>query len=93
MRKELQNDLYKMGKGWFVLKIAEEHGITTKTPSDYGKASAMHARLQRYEKTKEYHKDILTYLVDNWSVRLSAGNPVIPNSVLHEYALKTLHLL
>lgn len=93
MTNETKNDVLKMGKGWFILKLAEEHGVNTKYQAYYGKESAMQARLTRYEKTKNYHKEILAHLVENWSVRISAGEPAVPNSILHKYAIKTLSLL
>ena len=93
MTKELQTKLNKMGKGWFILKISEDKGVNTLNPSEYGKETAMKARLQRYEATKKYHKEMLEYLLNNWSNRISAGMPVLSNSTLKDYALKTLRLL
>ena len=53
--------LRKMGKGWFILKLAEDNGINVGTKTYYGKETAMKARLQRYEATKNIHKEMLDY--------------------------------
>jgi hypothetical protein len=80
--------LRKMGKGWFILKLAEDNGINVGTKTYYGKETAMKARLQRYEATKNIHKEMLDYLLINWNSRISAGEPVISNKDLFELAKK-----
>lgn len=80
--------LRKMGKGWFILKLAEDNGINVGTKTYYGKETAMKARLQRYESTKNIHKEMLDYLLINWNSRISAGEPVISNKDLFELAKK-----
>ena len=78
--------LNKMGKGWFILKLAEDNGINVGTKTYYGKENAMKARLQRYKSTKSIHREILEYLLNNWNNGFTAGDPVISNSELHELA-------
>ncbi len=91
MEKELLDALNKMGKGWFVLKVAEDAGLKIQSSTYYGKKTAMNARLTRYEKTIQYHKDMIKELEANWSKRITGGNPTVSNSELLKLAKEILN--
>ena len=84
--ENLINELNRMGKGWFILKLAEEKGVDIKTSTYYGTEEAMKTRINTYERTRNLHKEMLKHLLDNWNARISAGKPVVDNSELHRIA-------
>ena len=79
-------ELKKIGKGWFVLKLAEEKGIDVKTNTYYGTKNSMETREKVYEKTRKYHKEMLDFILKNWNNRITAGSPKVSNSDLLKFA-------
>ena len=87
---DFEEELRRMGKGWFVLRVAEECGISIPTSTTYGSTLAMRTRNSRFEYTIDYHKDMIDYLKKNWSTRITGGNPVVSNDVLLDLVNKIL---
>ena len=75
-----------MGCGWFILKFAEDNGITVGSKTYYGGDSSMDTRIRNYNNTKNEHKEILEYLLSNWRSSYSAGLPKVSNAKLYELA-------
>lgn len=86
--KNYEELLRRMGKGWFVLKLAETRGVSIDTKTNYGKGSSMDTRLSCFESCKAHHRSMLDYLLSNWSSKITAGSPVVSNKDLHDIACK-----
>lgn len=74
--------LKRMGKGWFILKFAEDNGINTGTSTTYGNSQAMYTRTNNYNNTIAYHKQMIRYLSNNWNTRISGGDPILDSNDL-----------
>ena len=59
---QIQEWLKKMGNGWFILKYAEDQGMPSPIPLNYGKPDAYATRKFVYRQTKLYHRDIIRFL-------------------------------
>ena len=72
--------LKSMGRGWFILKYAEDYApaIKSNVSTNYGKPSSMKTRLSTYKSCTQYHNDIIDYLDRNRRKgKMSAGNPTL----------------
>lgn len=87
--KEVAN---KMGKGWFILSLAQEKGIKIRTNLLYGTRKAVNTRIGYYRSTKGKHLDILIEIVNNWNSRITAGDPKLSNKEIYDIALQLLKL-
>lgn len=85
-------ELKRMGKGWFILKCAEEKGLIDSSLTYYGTNKAMKIRLNQYKKSSSYHDQLLSFIFYSWSKRISAGLPVLDNTYLYELASKMISL-
>lgn len=83
-----EKELKTMGKGWFILKLAEDHGIKTGSNWNYG--GNLKGRLSYYNKTLSKHPQMILYIVDNWNNRIKSGSPILKNSELYDIALQLI---
>ena len=51
-----------MGKGWFILKYAEDHGLPSPIPLDYGDANSYASKMSHYVNSVSYHGELIRYL-------------------------------
>lgn len=82
----LETKLRRMGKGWFILRLAKERGYPVPTNIDYGTENAMKTRENTFENTRCCHEDMLGYLISNWCKKIIAGDPVLNNKDLFDIA-------
>lgn len=90
---DLDVELKRMGKGWFILQLALEYGVKTPSSTDYGTKLAMNTRTNTFERTKNVHHDMLGHLLNNWDKRISGGNPVVSNIELYDIAIAVFKLM
>lgn len=83
-----KKELKTMGRGWFILKLAEDHGIKTGSNWNYG--ANLKGRLSYYNKTLSKHPQMILYIVDNWDNRIKGGSPILKNSELYDIALQLI---
>ena len=57
---DLDVELKRMGKGWFILQLALEYGVKTPSSTDYGTKSSMNTRTNTF--LYIIRKAILPYL-------------------------------
>lgn len=61
--QKMEEALNKMGKGWFILKYAEEYrGMLNPILLNYGKPSSFATRMTTYLKNKPFYDEIIRYL-------------------------------
>lgn len=73
--REIEKALKQMGRGWFILKYAEEYrGMPSPLPLDYGDPKSFGIRMSQYLKNKPFHGEIIRFLKRNrLGLRTSAG--------------------
>lgn len=81
--------LKSMGRGWFILKLAEDNGVYTGSSSNYG--AGIKTRLSIYNKTLNEHKFILLELINGWDNRVVGGNPKLTNQELYDIAIRLIN--
>ena len=85
MKKSInEKELNRMGIGWFIIKLAEENSIKINTSSTYGKQSSMETREKVYERTRNDHRKYIKYILNNWSSRITAGDPQLSNDAVRD---------
>ncbi|MCR5491627.1 MAG: hypothetical protein K6F32_05820 [Bacilli bacterium] len=61
--QEIEEALHTMGRGWFILKYAEEYrGMPSRIPLDYGDPKSFGTRKRTYLEKKTFHDEIIQYL-------------------------------
>ncbi len=61
--QEIEDALHTMGRGWFILKYAEEYrGMPSPIPLDYGDPKSIGTRMSPYLKNRPFHDEIIQYL-------------------------------
>ena len=90
---DFEVELKRMGKGWFVLKLAEKYGLKISTTTNYGTEGSMNTRLNTYEKTVHCHRDMLGYLLNNWGKKISGGSPAVSSIDLYNLGKEVFKLM
>ena len=81
-------ELKGMGRGWFILRLAQDMGISINISTTYGTKNSMSKRNDVYNKTKSDHMKMLDEIISNWDNRITGGQPKLSNRELYDIAIQ-----